>query len=187
MKISKIIGYSLIVAGITLNINKLIIKRSTEITEKNRVEYTLEKEISYKEKDETYDAILEIPLINLKKGIYKKEDKRNNIEENIMIHDSSIYPDIDNSNIILIAHSGTGEKAFFKDLYKLNNDSLIKFYYHHTKYIYKIDKYYLVDKAGDIEIERDRNKKTITLITCDSKDKSKQTVYIGYLIEEIKY
>ena len=131
--------------------------------------------------------ILSIPQIKLKKGIYLKEDKRNNIEENIEIHKESDYPNVDNSNIILMAHSGTGANAFFKDLEKLNQDSLIELYYEKAKYVYKIDNYYDIDKIGIATIKRDINKKTITLITCSQKDKTKQLVYIGYLIDEIKY
>lgn len=187
MKKTKIIAYLIVIISIFINTTDLVIKRDKAISVKNKIEYTLEKEITYQEKDNTYDAILVIPKINLKNGIYKIGDQRNNINENIMIHYSSIYPNQDNSNIILIAHSGSGSKAYFKDLKKLDNDSLIEFYYQHTKYIYKIANIYSITKNGTALIDRDKNKKTITLITCDSKDKTKQIVYIGYLIDEIKY
>ena len=187
MKISKIIGYLLIIIGVLLNINNLLIKRNNTINTNNKVEYTLEKEISYREIDNTYDLVLSIPKINLKRGIYKITDKRNNIEENITIHYTSNYPNIENANTILIAHSGSGEKAFFKDLYKLDKDSLIELFYNHTKYIYKIDSFYSINKTGYAPNNKNKNKKTTTLITCDSKDKSKQIVYIGYIIDEIKY
>ena len=177
----------ILIMVISINITNLTIERKKAISIKNRIEYTLEKEIAYKERNDTYDAILVIPKINLKSGIYKTTDKRNNIEDNIMIHYSSIYPDKDNSNIIFIAHSGSGSKAFFKNLNKLDNDSLVEFYYHHTKYIYKLADNYTIEKNGTASIKRDKHKKTITLITCDSKDKTKQIVYIGYIIDEVKY
>lgn len=183
----RIISYVLVIICIIYNTTNLVIEKNKEVETKNKVEYTLEKEISYKEKKDTFDAVLVIPKINLKKGIYKINDKRNNIEENIMLHYSSTYPDTTNSNFILIAHSGSGNKAYFKDLNKLDTDSLIEIFFKHTKYIYKIDKYYKIEKNGKALIDRDKNKKTITLITCDSKDKTKQLVYIGYLIDEIKY
>ena len=186
MKKSKII-LCLIIIYIFINTINLSIEKNKEIKTKNKIEYTLEKEITYKEKTNVYDSILSIPKIGLKRGIYKVTDKQNNIEANIMIHYSSVYPDKDNSNIILIAHSGSGSKAYFKELYKLDNDSLIEFYYQHTKYVYKIANIYSINKNGKALINRDKNKKTITLITCDSQDKTKQIVYIGYLIDEIKY
>ena len=51
----------------------------------------------------------------------------------------------------------------------------------------KINEYYDIEKNGTASIKRDINKKTITLITCSQKDKTKQLIYIGYLIDEIKY
>ena len=87
----------------------------------------------------------------------------------------------------IMGHSGSGKKAFFKDLKELDTDSLIELYYKHAKYVYKIDKIYKVLKTGTINIENDSNKKAVTLITCDSNNKEKQIVYIGYLIDEIKY
>lgn len=183
------IGYLLLIIGTILTSAKNITERKEIITEKNKIEYTIQQQIGYlqKEVQDTYDIVLSIPQIKLKKGIYKKFDKRNNIEENIEIHELSDYPNQENTNIILMAHSGTGKKAFFKDLEKLNQDSLIEIYYEKTKYVYKIDNYYFIDKTGFAPIKRDTAKKTITLITCSQKDKTKQLVYIGYLIDEIKY
>lgn len=155
--------------------------------EENKIFQTLAKETGYNYKNnDTYDGIIEIPQINLQKGFFQKNDKRNNINENITIHNMSTYPNEDNSNLILMAHSGNGEKAYFNDLTKLNTDSLIKIYYQNIKYTYKIDKYYEVTKTGDVSIKRNINKKTITLITCSQQDKTKQLVYIGYLIDETK-
>jgi len=188
MKIIKI-GYLLLIIGTILTIKNIILERKETVVESNKLEYSLEKEVGYyrKEIEDTYDGILSIPQISLKKGIYEIDDKRNNIEENVTIHKLSNYPNQDNSNLILMAHSGTGKKAFFNDINKLNNNSLIEFYYQRVKYVYKISNYYTIEKNGYAKIERDNTKKTITLITCNKEDKTKQLVYIGYLIDEIKY
>lgn len=182
-------AYILIIVGVFITIYPYIIERYIVIEETNKIENTLAKEYGYSkiDNDDTYDAVLSIPQINLKKGIYNKEDKRNNIDENVTIHNLSNYPNEKNSNLILMAHSGSGVKAFFKDINKLNTDSLIEFYYKNTKYIYKIDNNYTIEKTGSASIKINPNKKTITLITCSQKDKTKQLVYIGYLIDEIKY
>ena len=185
-KIRFIIGYLLLILGITLSFMDIYSSRNKTIKEVNKVSSTLQKEISYREAGDTYDAVLVIPKINLKKGIYRINDKRNNIEENIMIHKDSIYPDKDNSNVILIAHSGSGRLAFFKDLNKLDTDSLIEFYYKHTKYIYKIEYIYNTVKNGTINL-LNNSFKTISLITCNPSDKTKQTVYIGNLVDQIEY
>lgn len=182
-------GYLLLIIGSVLLCQQYIYERQKIVIEKNKIAYSLQKETGYLEKNdiETYDAVLSIPSINLKKGIYDKNDSRNNISKNVTIHNESDYPNINNSNLILMAHSGSGSNAFFNDLDKLNNDSLIEFYYKKTKYVYKISNYYMIDKNGLASIKRDTSQKTVTLITCSKKDKAKQLIYIGYLIDEIKF
>lgn len=182
-------AYILIIVGTLITIYPYIMERYITTKEINKIENTLAKEYGYSKINiyDTYDAVLSIPQINLKKGIYNKNDKRNNIEKNVTIHSLSNYPNEENSNLILMAHSGSGKKAHFKDIYKLNTDSLVEFYYKNTKYIYKIDNYYTIEKTGSANIKRNPNKKTVTLITCSQKDKTKQLIYIGYLIDEIKY
>lgn len=188
LKISNV-GYLLLIIGLIITATRYIVNQKEKVVEKNKIESTILKQLGYAKKhtDDLYDAVLSIPQISLKKGLYEKDDKRNNIEENITIHQRSDYPDVDNSNLILMAHSGTGRKAFFNNLDKLNTDSLIEFYFQGTKYVYKIDNFYTINKTGTANIKRNINKKTITLITCSQKDKNKQLIYIGYLIDEIKY
>lgn len=185
----RIIGYLFIIVGLMITSVKYIVRERELKIEKNKIESTILKQLGYHKKssDDVYDAVLSIPQIKLRKGLYEKSDKRNNIDENVTIHEMSNYPNLEKSNLILMAHSGTGSKAFFNDLDKLNTDSLIEFYYQGTKYVYKIDNYYTVLKNGTVNILRDVDKKTITLITCSQKDKTKQLVYIGYLIDEINY
>lgn len=187
MKVIKIGNLLLILVSLMLCF-EYVYERKKEIVESNKISYSLAKETGYLEKKnvDTYDGVLSIPYIDLKKGIYKKDDDRNNIDENVTIHNKSNYPNEENSNLILMAHSGSGDNAYFNDLDNLNNDSLIEFYYNKVKYVYKIDNYYEIDKNGLASIKRNNTKKTITLITCSKKDKTKQLIYIGYLIDEIK-
>ena len=184
----KIIGYVLIITGIFIFSYKMINKRIVIEKEKNKISYSLNKEINYRylDMDNLYDMVLVIPSINLKKGIYKKDNKKNDISINVAINKDSDYPDKDNSSVILMAHSGSGSNAYFNNLTKLNNDSLIELYYNHKKYIYKFDYSYCVLKTGKINI-REESKKTISLITCSRDDKKIQVVYVGYLIDEIEY
>lgn len=179
----------LIIIGVIITVYPFIVERYIVTKETNKIENTLAKQYGYSKinNNDTYDAILSIPQINLKKGIYSKDDERNNIEKNITIHSLSDYPEYENSNLILMAHSGSGVKAYFKDINKLNEDSLIEYFYKNTKYVYKIDNYYTIEKNGSAKLKRNPNKKTITLITCSQTDKTKQLIYIGYLIDEIKY
>lgn len=134
-----------------------------------------------------YIAVLEIPSIKLKRGLVDYKSKYNNIKYNIQIIEHSQMPDIENSNLILAGHNGTSSVSFFNDLDKLKEDSLVYVYYNNFKYIYKINNNYEVNKDGKVEIIRNRNKTTITLITCKKDSKDKQLVYIGYLVDKVEY
>lgn len=134
-----------------------------------------------------YIAVLEIPSIKLKRGLVDYKSKYNNVKYNIQIIEHSQMPDIENSNLILAGHNGTSNVSFFYDLDKLKEDSLVYVYYNNIKYIYKINNNYEVKKDGKVEIIRNRNKTTITLITCKKDSEDKQLVYVGYLVDKVEY
>ena len=134
-----------------------------------------------------YIAVLEIPSIKLKRGLVDYKSKYNNVKYNIQIIEHSQMPDIENSNLILAGHNGTSNVSFFNDLDKLKEDSLVYVYYNNIKYIYKINNNYEVKKDGKVEIIRNRNKTTITLITCKKDSEDKQLVYVGYLVDKVEY
>ena len=75
----------------------------------------------------------------------------------------------------------------FNVINKLNNDDKIYVYYNGYKYEYSISKIYDTSKDGHIEVYRDNQKTTITLITCKKNTKDTQTVYIGYLTNKVAY
>lgn len=113
-----------------------------------------------------YIAVLKIPKINLEKGLVEKSSKYNNINYGVQILKESDSPDVINGNVILAAHSGTANISYFRNLDKLDlgDDAII--YYQGNTYNYKVVKKYDVDKTGKINIKRDRNTSTLTLITC---------------------
>lgn len=131
--------------------------------------------------DENYELILEIPKINLKKGIYNYTSKNNDVNKNIMLLKQSNMPNVKNGNVILASHSGNSNISYFKYLNKLNINDDIIIYYKGYKYIYKVNNLYKKEKKGVISIERNINKNTLTLITCDKSDKNYQLVFIAYL------
>lgn len=134
-----------------------------------------------------YIAILEIPSIDLKRGLVDYNSRYNNVKYNIQIIEHSQMPNVENSNLILAGHNGTSGVSFFRNLYKLKEDSLIYIYYDGIKYIYKLNNSYDTSKDGKVEIVRNRYKNTITLITCKRGTKDKQTVFIGYLVDMVDY
>lgn len=171
---------------------------TTSIIEKEVVEEVKEEanfsEVIKEEKiveptttDVNYTAVLEIPSINLKRGLVDYDSKYNDVKYNVQIIEKSTMPDVINGNLILASHNGTSKVSFFRNLSRLKEDSLIYVYYDGYKYIYEYSHFYDVDKVGKVEIVRDINKSTIILITCKTNDKKKQVVYIGYLIDKVKY
>ena len=130
-----------------------------------------------------YVGVLEIPKINLKNGFYNLNSRYNNVNYNVTIINGSTFPNVENSNLILAAHSGNCPVCYFENLYKLKLDDIAYVYYNNIKYSYKIVDIYEVEKDGTVAIYRDYSKKVLTLITCTRNSKTKQTVYI---LEEIK-
>lgn len=57
-------------------------------------------------------------------------------------------------------------------------------YYNNVKYSYEIVSIYKVPKTGTVNIFRDFNKTTLTLVTCTKGDKTTQTVLIAELVEK---
>lgn len=131
--------------------------------------------------ENNYIAVLEIPKINLKKGLLPKDNEHNNVNENVTILKESDMPDIEKGNFILASHSGTSKQAFFKNVYKLDIGDEIYVYYKNKKYVYKIVDKYEPKKTGKVNIKRDINKSTLTLITCKAFT-DKQIVIISQLL-----
>lgn len=134
------------------------------------------------ENQENYIAVLEISKINLKKGIYNKDSKNNDVSKNIKLIEESMMPDYENSNLILAAHNGTSRVSFFRNLPKLEINDIANVYYNGKKYSYSLINSYEVDKTGTVEIVRNLEKSILTLITC-KHGTDKQLVYIFELRE----
>ena len=127
---------------------------------------------------ESYLAVLKIPKVNLERGFYDKGSSLNNVDYNILFHSNSDYPDKLNGNVILASHSGTSSISYFKNLYKLELGDEASINYKNTTYTYKVVNIYKEEKDGTIAIYRNKEKSTLTLITCTKNDNTKQTVYI---------
>ena len=136
--------------------------------------------------ENNYIAILEIPKINLKKGIYDKDNGNNNVEKNVYMLNETILPDENKtSHILLAAHSGNSYRAFFNNLKKLEMNDNVYFYYKGIKYIYEVVNKYEIKKTGKFELNQSNNS-DITLISCISGTK-KQIVYVAVLVEQERY
>ena len=131
---------------------------------------------------EEYLGVLDIPKINFYKGFYSKTSSLNNVQFNLFVLKESDYPDVVNGNLIIAGHAGNYNNSYFNDLYKLSIDDTITVHYQGKDYIYKITKIYNEKKTGTVRILRNRNKTSLTLITCTNGDNYHQTIYIAELI-----
>lgn len=156
----------------------------TEIYSVNTTEVTTDEEENKTQNYqdiESYIGYLEIPKIKFRRGFYNTDSKLNTVEANIEIIKGSEMPDVTNGNLIIAGHSGTGWKAFFKDLYKLEVGDEAIVTYAGINYKYKITNIYKEKNTGTVSIKRNYDKTTLTLITCTKDDSSTQTIYIAEL------
>ncbi len=151
----------------------------TNSTTKNKTtKHTIKNTIIRSTTKVNYLMVLHIPKINIKKGIYNKNDKNNNVDKNIQILDSSSMPDEDKGNVILASHNGNTKVSYFKDLEKLDINDLSYIYYKGIKFTYKVYKKEIVDKVGSINISKDKNSSNLILISCKNGTNDKQIVYV---------
>lgn len=129
-----------------------------------------------------YVGYIKINKIKLQRGFLDINSKYNNVNRNIYVVPSSNYPNVKNGNLILASHSGSSSISYFKNLYKLKVGDDVMINYDNKDYHYKITKIYTDTKDGDVTIKRNKNKTTLTLITCTKGDKKTQTVYICELV-----
>lgn len=161
---------------------------SDEVQEENKeedvVEDTSNKTSVSTNNKAIYVGYLNIPNINLRKGFTSKESKYNTVSKNIQILSASDYPDKENGNVIIAAHSGNSSVSYFNKLYLLNIGDYAYIEYNGVKYTYKIVNIYNIEKTGKAEITRNKNISTLTLITCTKDNKTTQTIYISELINK---
>ena len=150
---------------------------------KSQQENSIVKKVSYKEKDE-YLGILNIPRINLKQGFYSISSKNNNVNRSVTILKESIMPNENGSIVYLVAHSGSGYLAFFKDLNKLEINDIIYLDINNVSYKYSINDIYELDKNGKIMVNHNIHENLLVLSTC-SDNLNKQLVITSKLIKNI--
>ena len=131
--------------------------------------------------------VLEIEKVGLRKGVYSLESTQNTIEKNVAIMKESSLPDEEKGNVVLEAHNGTANISYFNQLHLLEIGDKASIYFEGTKYTYLIENIYDVEKDGSVEVSRDLNKSTLTLITCKKNTEDRQLVIILYLSSKEKY
>jgi LPXTG-site transpeptidase (sortase) family protein len=146
------------------------------------IEEPKQEEVKEEKQEEkiNYIAILKIPKIKLVRGLVDRNSYLNNVKYNVEILKDSASPEEQNGNVILAAHSGNARISYFRNLDKLVLGDDISLEYKSKIYKYKIVDIYLIDKTGTAEIIRNKNKNTLTLITC-KHNTNKQIIIIAEL------
>ena len=116
-----------------------------------------------------------IKKINLKENFYKKDSKENTIEKHISILKETIFPNRNNSLIIIAAHSGIGKIAYFEELDELKKDDTIDLIYLNKKYTYIVKDIWEEKKNGFININKE-NKPQLVLTTCSPNKEGYQLI-----------
>lgn len=180
-----------IIVGIILKISNTVINDYKKVYDEKNARLIIKNiqsndkvSLLDKNKSNSYIAVLEIPKIGLRKGLFFPNSKNNNVSKNIAILKPIQMPSEKNSTFILASHSGTSDVSYFNDLYKLRYKDKVYVYYNNVKYKYMINDYYEEKKTGSIIIKSNSNIKTIVLTTCKPISFNKQLVYIGYLYDE---
>ncbi len=160
----------------------------TSVIEEIEESTNLEHETSNNQNNSNivYTAVLEIPKINLKRGVVNSTKNYKSINYAISVDSNSKYPN-EKGNFILYSHSGNSSIAFFKRLYKLEINDDIYVYYNGIKYHYSIINKYDIEKTGKAKVINLRDDKYITLITCNQNKKDYQIVIEGKLLAEKNY
>lgn len=196
------IGIGLVLLGIMTIAFYFVYQKGLEVKNNNEVENYIEntkiqeevevpteepkEEINKKNYEINYTAVLEIPSINLKRGVVDNTKGFRSINYAISVDRSSNYPN-EMGNFILYAHSGSSTIGYFNKLTNVSLNDDIYVYYNGTKYHYTIYDKYDIEKTGKAKVITAKDKKYITLITCNQKRKGYQIVIIGKLVEESSY
>lgn len=128
-----------------------------------------------------YTSFIEIPSINLKRGLVDVNNSHNNVRDNIEIIQKT------DDRIILASHNGNNYNSYFGNLYKMELGDEIYLYDNGNKYKYIYSDSYEIKKDGYASIYVNDDIKSIILITCKEDSDDAQVVYIGYLRGEESY
>lgn len=129
-----------------------------------------------------YLGVLEIPKIGLKRGFYNVDSRYNNIQYNVTMVGGSTLPDVENGNLILMAHSGDAYISYFAYLFRLEVGDMAYVTYLGRRYEYQLVDIYEVPKTGVVSLRRNYDRTCLTMITCTKDNDYAQTVYVAELI-----
>jgi len=121
---------------------------------------------------------LSIPKIKLSRIIYKYDSIHNDLSTNIKL--LTDVKKINEETIVIAGHSGSGNNAFFNNLYLLELGDVIDINYNNIRYTYEINDIYEIEKTGYMNINTEITG-LLYLITCKNHVNNKQIVYKAFI------
>ena len=177
-----IISILIILLGITYFIINIYKYYQDKVLNNESITAYINNEIEViPEEKYNYTSVLEIPSINLKRGLLDINNEYNDARYNIEVLKK------DDKRVILAAHNGNNINSYFGNLHNLEPGDIINYYEDGLVYKYIYSDTYDIKKNGYAEIYRKDNEKSIILITCKNNTDDAQTVYIGYLFDISSY
>ena len=156
-----------------------------EFYEEEKITDSIEEPQKIEEVEEqakvNYIAILRIPKIKLERGLVEPSSYLNNVKYNLQWIDGSSMPDQVNGNVIIAGHSGSARVSYFRKLDQLVIGDSVSIDYKNKTYNYKVVDIYDIEKTGTVEIIKNKNTTTLTLITC-RHNTNKQIVIICEMV-----
>ena len=128
------------------------------------------KPINTSNKNNDIYGMIIINKINLKEELFPINSSENTIERHV-----SILKDSTKELMIIAAHSGIGEIAYFQELDKLEINDEIILIIENNKNTYKVKDIWEEKKNGYININKE-NKKQLVLTTCSPNKEGYQLV-----------
>lgn len=120
-----------------------------------------------------YTSVIEIPSINLKRGIVDFDSKYNDVKYNVELIGK------DDNRVIFASHNGNYYYSYFDKLKDMELGDDIYFYDNGRKYKFVYSKSYVIKKDGYADIYCG-DRKCVVLITCLFGNDDAQIVYVGY-------
>ena len=139
------------------------------------------QESDFNNNKSNYVAVLEIPKIELERGLVSINSEDNDVSKNIQVLESSIFPVTEVGNLYLAGHSGDGKNAYFKDLDKLEIGDYIYLYYYGGRYDYYVYDIYNIPKTGAVVVDR-KESNNLYMITCSYENDNEQLLVRAKII-----
>ena len=153
-----------------IHIDKIKNTKAVEAYLTNKIDNTYDEKYRYK-------TLLEIPSIDLKRGIVDINSQYNKADYNIELIRE------DTNTIVLAAHNGNYYNSYFANLSKLELGDIINYYEEGNVYEYIYSDSYEIKKDGYADLYYKTDRRSIILITCKDNTDDAQVVHIGYLKE----